>query len=608
MTGDTLFVFAVLAATVIAFASDRVRLDLVAMLAVLALTLGGVLTPAEAFAGFGDTLVILIAALFLVGEGLAQTGVAGGLARRLTGLAGTHETRLVVLLMVVVAVLSAFMSSTGAVAIFIPVVLGIAARLGLPPGRLLMPLSIAALVGGMLTLIGTPPNLVVAEQLRREGLPPFAFFDFTPIGLLILAVAIAYVVVVGRRLLPGGGTVAAEAPAAPSVRDLADAYGIRGEVCLLQAPAGAAFVGRTIAETRLRSRYGVTALGIERGGRLLSEIMPALIDTRIETEDRLYVVGEAAAIDRVAADTGVAVLPLPPHFERNLGERIGFVELLLPPRSDLIGRTLRETRLRETRRLSVIGVQRQARALPLDAHRTRFAFGDTLLAFAGREEIEGLARSWADILPFRTPREQTDLPLAGSRAPLALGIVAVMLVVMTLGLAPTVVAAVAAAIAMLVTGCVRPRDTYRAIHWQSLVLIAGMLPMATAMANTGGVALLADGLVGLLGPAGPIALMAGLFVLTSVLSQFISNTATTVLLAPVAIGAASAMGVSPYPVLMTVALAASTAFSTPVASPVNTLVLGPGQYRFVDFARVGVPLQIVCLGLTLLAAPLVFPL
>ncbi len=603
-----MFVFGLLAITVAAFASDRLRLDLIAILVVLALILSEVLTPREALAGFGDTVVLLIAGLFIVGEGLAQTGVAAAIGNWLTRAAGTSETRMLVLLMLVVAGLSAFMSSTGAVAIFIPVVLGLAVRTGSAPGRLLMPLSIASLVGGMLTLIGTPPNLIVSEQLERSDLQPFGFFDFAPIGLLVLAVTILYVVMVGRRLLPGGAPNGAAPVRGQTTRELAQAYGVAGQLHLVQVERGSSLAGKTIIETRMRSRYGVTAMGIERHGRFASAIMPALVDSAVMAGDRLYVVATDDCVAKLVEAEGVVPVDLPPDFDRNLAERIGLVEVLLTPGSHLIDRTLAESEFRERHRLSVLAAQRKRAPLPIVPAKTRFRFGDSLLIFGSRDDIERLQEDRSDVVVLGTPADQAELPPAGSRAPVAVMIVLAMLTVMTLNLVAGVTAVLAAAVAMLVTGCVRARDVYRTINWQSLVLIAGMLPMATAMEKTGGIALVVDGLVTALGPMGPIALMAGLFVLTSVFSQFISNTATTVLLAPVAIAAAGELGVSPYPILMTVAIAASTAFSTPVASPVNTLVLGPGNYRFMDFVKVGVPLQLLVLIVTLLSVPLVFPL
>ncbi len=609
MSGELIFVFALLAVTVALFASDKVRLDLVAIGVVLALMLGGILTPREAVAGFGDPVVLLIAGLFVVGEGLFRTGVAQQVGLQLTRAAGSGETRLLVLLMITVAVLSAFMSSTGTVAIMIPVVLSLAARGDLSPSRLLLPVSIASLIGGMLTLIGTPPNLVVSEELKRAGLEPFNFFAFTPIGLAVLAVGIGFMVVVGTRLLPRRETAARAPRPRKTLRDLAEEYGLAGQLHRLAIPEGSALGGRTIAEAQLRTRFGVTVVGIVRQGRIAAPVMPALIDSRLEAGDTLITVAPEEAVARLAEAEGLERPAWHDAAEaQDLARDLGVAEVLVAPESPLVGGTLKHHRFRERYGVSVLAARRGGRPLPLVPGETMLGFGDTLLVGGGWEQIRVLDRARDELIVLALPRELEGVAPARALAPVALAVVVGMLGLMTFEVLPAVTAVLLAATAMVVTGCVRMDEAYRSINWQSLVLIAGMLPMATALEQTGGMALIVDGLIGALGPYGPLVLMAGLFVITSVFSQFISNTATTVLLAPIAIGAAQGLGVSPYALAMTVAIAASTAFATPVASPVNTLVLGPGHYRFTDFVRIGVPLQALAMVVTLLAVPLLFPL
>ena len=286
MTGETLFVFGLLLVTIILFVSDRLRLDVVAMLVILVLMLSGLLSPGEALAGFGDPVVLLIAGLFVVGEALLRTGIAYAVGNWLMRVAGTSQTRLLVLLMLTVASLSAFMSSTGAVAIFIPIALGLAGKVGLAPSRIMMPMAFAALIGGMLTLIGTPPNLVVSTQLERAGLAPFGFFSFTPIGLLVLVIGIGYLVLIGQRLLPiqkneTGGR------ARHSLIELAEAYGLKGNVQRLRITEQSPLVGQTLAQSHLRTRYGVTVLGLQRQQGRRALVLPALGDTEFQSEDIL---------------------------------------------------------------------------------------------------------------------------------------------------------------------------------------------------------------------------------------------------------------------------------------------------------------------------------
>lgn len=607
MTADAAYVFAVLLVTIVLFLSDRIRLDIVAVLAVLALMLGGQLTTNEALAGFGDPVVVLIAGLFVVGEGLFRTGIAHAMGTKLTQVAGSSETRLLAMMMATVALLSAVMSSTGAVAVFIPVVLSLAARNGIAPARLLMPLAFASLIGGMLTLIGTPPNLIVNAELARAGVERFGFFDFTPIGLLILIAGIAYMATLGARLLahPDEGDEAA--PQRASVGDLIRAHRLHDRFFRLRLGPSSPLVGRTIGEALLRTRYGLTVMGLERTVGRRTGFIPGLRDTELRAGDVLLISGDTGAANRLVDAERAEPLPADEASFGRAKREAGVVEVLIPPESRLIGKTVREVAFRSRYGLTVLAVQRGQERLAGEINDTRLAFGDLLLLGGGWDQISALQKDPANLLVVRMPSELADVAPARHRAPLALAIGAGMLVLMTLNLVPSVTAVLIAALAMVLAGCVSMPDAYRAINWQSLVLIAGMIPMATALDKSGGMALIVNGLMASFGGYGPVVLMAVLFVLTSLLSQVISNTATTVLVAPLAIGAAQGLEVSPYPLVMAVAIAASTAFSTPVASPVNTLVLGPGNYRFVDFVKVGMPLQLLAMIVALLAIPLIFP-
>ncbi len=605
MTGETLFVFGLLLVTVILFASDRLRLDVVAMLVIGVLLLSGLLSPREALAGFGDPVVLLIAGLFVVGESLLRTGVAYAVGNWLMRVAGTSPTRLLVLLMLTVAALSAFMSSTGAVAIFIPIALGLAGKVGLAPSRIMMPMAFAALIGGMLTLIGTPPNLVVSTQLEREGLSPFGFFSFTPIGLLVLAVGMTYLVLIGQRLLPAQKADAG-GQSRISLVELAKAYGIEGRLQRLRIAAQSPLAGQTVADAGLRTRFGLTVLGLQRRH---PSVLPALSHTQLQAGDTLFVViDDIEDLEGLIDSERLEPLALEDAQKQLLIRDLGAAEVLLTPKSELIGRSLSDSHFRTHYGLTVVGITRKGEPLAENLRETRLEFGDSLLVAGGWKYISALQAERTNFFVLTLPEEMDEVAPNRSRAPVALVILAAMLVIMTLNLVPSVTAVLLAAGALVLTRCLSMNDVYDSINWQSLVLIAGMLPMATALEKTGGVEIIVGALVDGLGETGPIALMAALFVLTSVFSQFISNTATTVLVAPIAVGAAEGLGLSPYPLLMAVAIAASTAFATPVASPVNTLVLGPGGYRFNDFVKVGVPLQLLAMAVTLVAVPVLFPL
>ncbi|MEX1349706.1 MAG: SLC13 family permease [Desulfobacterales bacterium] len=609
MAGETLFVFLILFVTIILFVSDRLRLDVVAILVILALMLSGLLSSNEALAGFGDPVVILIAGLFVVGEGLFRTGVAFAIGNWLMRAGGTSETRMMILLMLVVAGLSAFMSSTGAVAIFIPVSLNLAAKAGIQPSRLLMPIAFASLIGGMLTLIGTPPNLVVSTQLTREGLEGFGFFEFTPIGLLVLITGIVYMVFWGRkRLFQDISESRKPVKNRLSLRDLIEAYDIYDRFHRLRITGESAIAGMTVAQALLRSRYGVTVLGIERQQQRRTKIMPAGTQTELRVADTLLVVDTAGELDRIVRTEKLEDLHIEKEYGSFAAQELGMAEVLLTPRSTLIGRTLSKNRFRQRYGLTVLGILRNGTPLKGNLVQTKLLFGDSVLVGGLWRKIALLQDEHENFLVLNLPREMDEIAPNRDKAPWALGIIGGMLLLMTFKLMPSVAAVLLAALMMVFTRCVSMKNAYASINWESLVLIAGMLPMATALEKTGGIELIVNGLVGSLGELGPLALMTGLFLLTSIFSQVISNTATTVLVAPIATMAAANMEISPYPLLMTVAIAASTAFSTPVASPVNTLVLGPGGYKFNDFVKIGIPLQLLVMVLTLLAVPMLFPL
>ncbi len=618
MATDTLLVFVILAVTVALFVSDRIRLDLVALMSLLALLLTGILTPAQALAGFSDPLVIMIAGLFVVSTGLFQTGIAARLGRWLARVAGTSEVRLIALVMLVTAPLSGIMSSTGTVAVMLPLVVALAWRARISPSKLLIPLTMASLIGGMTTLIGTAPNLVASNQLVSQGLPGFGFFSFTPLGLAMLAVGVLFMTTIGRHwLVARAPTSPAGDDGQPSLAELAQQYDLPTHVFRAVINAESRLVAATLEELALPERYQVQVLAIDtepaaarnhvRSRRQRERSKPVGPNTRLERGDRLVLQGQREQIDALAAEYHLQVEPVDPHQEGVIPADLGFVEVLPTPRSRWLDQSLAELRFRDRYGVQVVAVRRDGASITEGLARLVLRFGDTLLVEGSRKAIEVLRRERLDAVVLADPGAMEAESPRADRAPVAVAVMLVMLIVMTFGWIPNVVAVLVASVVMVLTGCLTMDDAYRGINWEAIVLIAAILPMATALEVTGGLQLVVDGLVGTVGPLGPLAMLAGLFVLTSVASQVISNTATAVLLAPIAFQAAAMLEVSPYPMLMTVALAASTAFATPVASPVNMLVLGPGQYRFGDFLRVGVALQVLVLIATVLLVPLLFP-
>jgi len=605
MTGEMLFVFALLLTTILLFVQDRIRMDVIALMVVVALAVSGIISPVQAVSGFGESIVIMIAGLFIVGEGLFRTGVAAAAGNWLLRMGGSSETRLLLFLLPTVALLSAFMSSTGAVALLIPVVLSMARRSGMQPSRLLMPLAFASLIGGMLTLIGTPPNIIVSGQMRAAGFEPFSFFDFTPIGAVILFVGTIYLVFIARHLLPASDVRDPE-HSHPGLKEFAERYGLSHHLYKLKIKADSELAGKTLSEAALRTEYEVTVIAMQHLNRLISPLKPVMINTRMQVQDTLLVYGDRESIDRLCNEMELSILGFPEQEIEQLYKQFGLAEVMLPPESPLTGRSIKEGSFRERFGLNVIGVRRQRESLKTSFASTALEPGDTLLLAGRWEDIQGL-EGRRELVVLETPSEMTEIPAHGEKAPIAIGIMLMMLVLMTTGLLPNLTAILVAALAMILTGCVTMNEAYRSLNGSSLILIAGMLPLALAMETSGALMYLVDHLIANYGDSGPLLLCAGLFILTSFLSQFISNTATTVLVAPIALATAQGIGMNPEPFMMTVAIAASTAFATPIASPVNTLVLAPGNYRFSDFAKVGLPLQVIVLMITLLMTPMLFP-
>jgi di/tricarboxylate transporter len=601
------FVYALILTAIVLFFSGRVRLDLTAVFVILSLALSGVVTPGEAIAGFGDPLVMMIAGLFVIGEGLHRTGVAAWVGQRIAAIGRGSEWHLILLLMPTAAILSAFMSSTGVVAIFIPVVLSMAREAGLSPQRLLLPLAFASLIGGMLTLIGTPPNIAVSRALVDAGLEGFGFFDFAPVGGVILLVGVVYMLTLGRRLLPAG-SAGQTAIAARSLRDMAKSYAIEAGLHRLQIREKSPLCNMTVGEIGLRRNFGITVVAVERHGGLLTALKPVLIETRLRAGDVLFVSTPQQNIDRHQGSLGLIDLGFPSGLRRRLQGEFGMAEALVVPGSPLIGKTVREGNFRQRQGLTVLSVRRAEQPMALEFDETRLEAGDMLLLAGPWEALERFAGPRRDMVLLELPQEIVERTWHGNQAPWAVLVTLGMLLLMTFQLTSNLLAVMLAAFAMVVSRCVKMEEAYHSMNWQSLVLIAGMLPLARALEVTGGSGMIVTSLAGVFHDLGPSALLAGLFVLTSLFSQFISNTATTVLIAPIALSLAIDMGLAPAPFLMTVAIAASTAFATPVASPVNTLILGPGNYRFGDFLRIGVPLQILALLVTVVLVPRIFPL
>jgi di/tricarboxylate transporter len=599
-----LTVFIILAITIVLFISEKLPLDLTGLLALLALYLTGSVTAEEALAGFSNSVVVTLAALFVVGGALFRTGVAARFGAWLAEHGGSGESRILMLVMVSSAILSAFMSSTGTVAILIPAVIGVAKKADISPSRMLMPLAYGCLIGGMLTLVGTPPNLVVQEALIDGGYREFNFFSFAPMGLVILVMATLYMNFIGVNFLSTATDKDSEVDQV-TTKDLARDYQLKGRLIRARV-VGPAFSNKTVKMLDLRSRYQVNILGFQEDDEN-SPLQEVQSDTKIEAGDILHLHGEPEDVQRIRDVEGLEELPTLDEYSPDIVGEHGLAEVLLTPRSRLIGKTLPESRFQARYDVNVVSLKRQGKLLRHKLSR-RLRFGDTLLVSGRLEAIAGLNTERDSFVVIGMPEESQQVGFRYEKAWVAVLLALLMLVLMTFGILPSAMAVLLVAAAAVLTGCLSSEDAYRNINWQSLILIAAMLPMARALEKTGGVQFVATTMNEHLGPMGPSFVMAGLFLLTAVFSQFISNTATTVIVAPIAIEAATQASMAPHAFLMAVSVAASAAFLTPVASPVNLLVMAPGKYRFLDFVKVGLPLQLLVMVASLLILPLLFPL
>lgn len=625
MTIEMWLVLGILIIAIILFVTEWLRVDVVALGVVVTLMITGVLTTSEALSGFSNSAVLTIASLFIVGGAVLQTGLAGMIGRRILAVAGTDELRLTVVLMVAVALLSSFMSDTGTVAVLLPAVIILARSANISPSKLLIPLAYGSLLGGATTLIGTPPNIIVSDLLREAGFQPFQFFSYTPVGMALVVVGIIFMLFIGRRLLPNR-KVTVEGQRVPTPKELVEMYRLPDNLFRLRVRRGSGLIGQTLADSRLRNDFGVTVLKIMRsteprpaaislvgrvgeGNGRIAKTDPLIpdVDTVIQLDDVLIVQGEGDDVAHAAARLNLGVQPPEPKDEKALlGREVGVAEVLLPPRSDLVGKTLVDSHFGSRYKLTVLGLNRPQTGHKLDLKSTTLHFGDTLLVQGAWSDILALKQQRRDFIVMGQPESMLGAPNQ-DKARVALLVLLGMLVLMIGDFLPIAASSMLAALVMVLTGCLTMDEAYQAINWPSIVLVAGMLPMSVALEKVGLVDTAASGIIGIVGSLGPIAVLAGLFLLTSIFTQVLSNTATTVIVAPVALAAAQSLGVSPYAFMMAVAIAASMAFATPVASPVNTLVMGAGDYRFSDYIKIGVPMILLALVVSVLLLPLLFP-
>lgn len=622
---DMTVTFVILGITIVMFIWGRFSLDVIALSSLLALYLADIIDVEQALSGFSNSTVILIAALFIVGDGLTRTGVTAWVGSKLMGASRGSPLRLLVLAMIGAAALSGVVSNTATVAALIPAVVMAAFGVRSTPSAFLIPLAFASSVGGLLTLTGTAPNIVITEALDAANFRPFGYFEFAWIGLPLVVITILYMVLIGRRLLPAR----VRGPAvnlSQEMDQLADAYSLGGELYRLRVRVGSPLAGSTLRETDFGRRFGASVLEIHPApsNSALEQWLPGPVrdrleklrrepvslpdpDQRIDHHAVVIVRGTAEAIQRLEVELMLGVLPIDDSgrgLADLLSQEIGIAEVLLTPRSSYIGTFVADGGIAE-RGLIVLGIRRGDKLLP---NSEPLQSGDALLIRGTWDAIGHLATEPRNFVVVGRPEVLARQVSQLNRSSIvALGTLAGMVVLMVSGTVPVVIAALLAAGSMTVGRCVTTTQAYRAVSWPAVVLIGAMIPMAVALETTGGAKWVADGLVETVGGAGPTFVLAGIMLVALASSQVISNTATAVLLSPIVIITAAELGVDPHPLMMGLAVACSTAFLAPIATAPNILVMVPGDYRFRDFPRVGAPLSALFLITGIALIPVIWP-
>ncbi|MGM7636993.1 SLC13 family permease [Bacillus sp. Hm123] len=616
MTVQLTLTFVILGITIALFMTNRLRTDLVAILSLLAFVLVGILDPTEAFAGFSNSVVIMLAGLFIVGAGIFRTGLAQMAGNLLLRFSGDSEKRLFILLLVIVACVGAFLSNTGTVALMMPIVVSIAMSMNSSPSKYLIPLSFMASFSGMLTLIASPSNLIISQSLVDHGYEKLGLFDITPIGVLGSIVGIIYLFLVRNRLLPNEkNNNQSKAEHKLSPKQLALDYQLGDRLYRVNVPNDSEMIGKRLAQLKIPVNYQLCILQIRRKSTDGINLLPVTYQEMagpgsiIQLKDSLYIQGSLENVQKLVKDYSLILEDEHSEAGELVSKELGIAEVLLTPHSSLVNKTVRDIGFREKYNLNIIRINRQGEHVLKQTSKQRLRFGDALLVQGAWNEIELLAKETKDVVVIGQPKEHASMAAASGKAAIAGGIMLLMILSMVFEVFPAVISVLIAAVLMVVTGCVRNMDdAYSRINWESIVLIAAMLPMATALDKTGGMTILSEGIVQSLGGFGAMGVLAGIYFLAMVFSQFISNTATTVLFAPIAINAALSLDVNPTTMLVAVAVSANMALATPVASPTNALVMTAGGYKFMDFVKVGVPLQLIMMIVMMIIIPLFFPL
>lgn len=590
MTLEIAFVLAVLAGAVVLFATEKLPVDLVALMVMSALMLSGVVSPSEGIAGFSNPATVTVGAMFILSAGLSKTGALNFAGAGLVRLGRRSFWLALASMMIFVGSVSAFVNNTAAVAVFMPVMLTLARDIDVSPSKLLMPLSFASMFGGVCTLLGTSTNILVSSIAEQHGQPPFGMFEFAPLGLTFFGVGLVYMMTAGVRLIPArrGGD------------DLAESFGMGEYLTDIVLLPESASVGKTIEESPLVRELNVAVVEVSRGGERVGVPPP---DMKLEAGDVLRVRTDVRRIRELQSRVGVRLKPGIKWREEDLeSESAALVEAVVALNSPLETRTLEETNFRAAFGGTVLAIRHRGQLLHENISTTPLVAGDALLIEVRRERLDQLKQSPAFLIV-----SEVGLPEFRRRKMLpALLIIIGVIVAAAAGLLPVVVAGIVGSLLLILTHCLTIDEAYRAVEWRIIFLLAGVLTLGVAMEKSGAARLMSDAMISGVGGWGPVAVVSGLFLLTTLLTNVMSNNATAALLTPIAVVTAESLALSPRPFLMAVTFAASLSFMTPVGYQTNTLIYGPGQYRFTDFLRVGTPLNILFWLLGTLLIPLIW--
>lgn len=613
----------ILVLSAIFFMNGKIRSDVVALCALVLLLVFQILTPEEALSGFSNSIVIMMVGLFVVGGAIFQTGLAKMISAKILRMAGKSELKLFILVMLVTAAIGAFVSNTGTVALMLPIVVSLALSANMNASRLLMPLAFASSMGGMMTLIGTPPNLVIQNTLTENGYAPLSFFSFTPVGIICVLTGIIVLIPLSKIFLSQKGqNNNNKTNRNKSLNELVKEYQLADNLFRIKVNPKSPVIGKNVVELDIRKKYGLNVLEVRRisqpQSRFLKSVNQKLAtDTTLQSEDVIYVMGDFDRIHQIAQELDLYIIDS--HTTEESGKNkensldfydIGIAEILLMPNSRLINQSVKDAGFRDKYNLNVLGIRRKKEYILHDIKDEKIHSGDVLLVQGTWNDIARLSEDQSEWVVLGQPLTEAAKVTLDYKAPVAATIMVLMIAAMMFDFIPIapVTAVMIAGLLMVLTGCFRNVESaYKTINWESIVLIAAMLPMSLALEKTGASKVISHSLVTGLGQYGPVILLAGVYFTTSLMTMFISNTATAVLLAPIAMQSAIGIGVSPYPFLFAVTVAASMCFASPFSTPPNALVMPAGQYTFMDYVKVGLPLQIIIGVIMIFTLPLIFP-